>query len=420
MSTPSKNNGSQSSLPPRAWLIVALLCVVGCLNYLDRIMLTTMRDSVKIAIPMTDAQFGLLTSVFLWIYGFFSPLAGFLSDRFSRSRIIIGSLFLWSVTTWLTSKAVNYEQLLATRAIMGISEAFYLPAALALITDYHRGSTRSLATGIHLCGVSLGSGLGGMGGLLAERHGWAFAFSLFGFIGIIYSCVLVFLLRDAPRSIGHDVPDERSERVNFFDAIRSLFTQSSYLKLLTHWGLMGLAGWGIIGWMPTYLQQQFHLSQGIAGLSATGYLQISTLCGLVGGGWLADRWSRTHERGRIFVAVIGMCVAVPAILLTANTQIFAAAIAGLLVFGFARACTDGNTMPILCMVADSRYRATGFGILNLFACAVGGFTIYAGGILRDNDVNISRLFEASALGLLICAVLLFLIKPLKANSNANR
>ena len=120
---------SSERLPSRAWLIVGLLCVVACLNYLDRVMLTTMRDSVKASIPMTEAQFGLLTSVVLWIYGFLSPFAGFFADRISRSRIIIGSLFVWSLTTWLTSMAVSFEQLLATRVIMGVSEAFYLPAA---------------------------------------------------------------------------------------------------------------------------------------------------------------------------------------------------------------------------------------------------------------------------------------------------
>ncbi len=416
MSLPTTSDEQSSStvagLPPRAWLIVALLCVVACLNYLDRIMLTTMRDSVKAAIPMTDGDFGLLTSVFLWVYGLLSPVAGFLSDRFSRSKIIVGSLFLWSVTTWLTSHAVTFEQLLATRAIMGLSEACYLPAALALITDYHRGSTRSLATGIHLCGVSIGSGLGGMGGWLAERHGWAYAFHLFGVIGIVYSCVLIFLLRDAPSS-GKTIEEKSAGSVRFFTAVKSLFGQASFLKLLAHWGLMGFAGWGIIGWMPTYLQQQFHLSQGQAGLAATGYLQISTLAGFVLGGALADRWSRSHERGRLFVAVLGMCVAAPAIFFTANTEVFFGAIAGLLVFGFARACTDGNTMPILCMVCDSRYRATGFGILNLFSCVIGGLTIWLGGVLRDANVNVRYVFEASAVGLIICAVLLIFIKPVK-------
>lgn len=396
-------------LPSRAWLIVGLLCVVACLNYLDRVILTTMRESVVSAIPMTDAQFGLLTSVFLWVYGLLSPFAGFLADRMSRTRVIVGSLFLWSLTTWLTSHCTTFDQLLATRAIMGLSEACYLPAALALIADYHRGSTRSLAVGIHNCGVSIGTAFGGMGGWLADRHGWSYAFNLFGLIGIGYALVLVFGLRDAPRQ--DDSTDSTREKISFVPALRSLFGQRSFLILLAHWGLMGLAAWGIVGWMPTYLQQQFHLSQGEAGFAATGYLQVSTVIGLIIGGAWADRWSRKHKRGRLYVAILGMFIAAPAIFLTSNAQTFAVAITGLIIFGFARACTDGNTMPILCMVSDARYRATGFGVLNLFACGVGGLTIYAGGVLRDADVNVRHMFEFSAVGLLICAFLLHRIRP---------
>jgi len=125
---------------PRAWLIVGVLWVVAALNYLDRIMITTMRDSLTQAVPMTDAQFGLLTSVFLWVYGLLSPLAGFLADRFNRSRLIVFSLLVWSLLTWLTGHARSFEELIAVRALMGLSEAAYLPAALALIADYHRGS----------------------------------------------------------------------------------------------------------------------------------------------------------------------------------------------------------------------------------------------------------------------------------------
>src|SRR5665213_2893842 len=169
----------------QAWLCVALLWFVGFLNYLDRIMLTTMRTSVTDAIPMTDAQFGLLTSVFLWVYAGLSPFAGFLADRFSRRRVIIGSLFAWSVMTWLTGHAKTYDQLLWARGIMGISEACYFPAGMALIMDYHRGPSRSLANGIHVSGVLVGSGLGGLGGWLAERHGWGYAFDLFGIVGLV-------------------------------------------------------------------------------------------------------------------------------------------------------------------------------------------------------------------------------------------
>ena len=414
-------DAADTRLPPRAWLVVALLCVVACLNYLDRVMLTTMRESVTRAIPMSDAQFGLLTSTFLWVYGVLSPLAGFLADRFSRSRVIIGSLFLWSLTTWLTSRATTVDQLLITRALMGITEACYLPAALALIADYHRGPTRSLATGVHLCGLSIGSGLGGLGGWLAERHGWTYAFSLFGGIGVAYSLLLLVMLRDVPpHGDARFGAANGAGKVAFMAALRSLFSHGSFWLMFFYWGLIGLAGWGVIGWMPTYLQQQFHLSQGEAGFSATSYLQITTLAGLVLGGLWADRWSRATERGRIHVAVIGMCIAAPAIFLVASTQTFGIAIAGLMIFGFARGGCDSNTMPILCMVCDPRYRATGFGVLNFFACVVGGFTIYAGGVLRDAHVDVSHVFVTAAAGLLVCAILLALIRPVNTAKVSNQ
>ncbi|MDP2338849.1 MAG: MFS transporter, partial [Bacteroidota bacterium] len=166
----------KTELPSRAWLIVFLLCIVGALNYIDRTMITTMRSSITEAIPMSDAKFGLLTAVFLWVYGILSPFAGFLADRFNRSRVIIMSLFVWSAVTWLTAYATTFEQLLATRALMGISEACYIPAALALISDYHKGTTRSLAIGIHMAGIMVGQSLGFIGGWIAEEHDWSAAF----------------------------------------------------------------------------------------------------------------------------------------------------------------------------------------------------------------------------------------------------
>lgn len=396
----------------RAWLIVALLWFVGCLNYLDRIMITTMRGSLQAAIPMTDAQFGLLTSVFLWVYGLLSPFAGFLADRAGRSRVIIASLFVWSLLMWLTGHAKTFDQLLLARALMGISEACYIPAALALIADYHPGPTRSLANGVHLTGIMVGSALSGVGGWLAEKYSWNYGFSVFGIIGIGYSLFLVFLLRDLPQageSISASPPENK---VCLGAAIMSLFSRGSFIIACVYWGLLGLAGWAVIGWLPTYLNDQFHLSQGRAGLSATGYVYAAAMVGLPVGGFWADRWSRINERGRIFVAMLGLCLAAPAILLAASTGLLGFAVAGLVCFGLARAFADANMMPILCLVSDPRYRATGYGILNLFGCVVGGGAIYAGGALRDAHVDPSRIFQFSAASLALCAVLLVFIKPM--------
>ena len=413
---------SDFKLPPHAWRVVALLWLVGFFNYLDRVTVTTMRGSLMDAIPMTDAQFGLLTSVFLWVYGLLSPFAGFLADRFSRSRVIIISLFAWSAITWLTAHATTFPELLATRALMGVSEACYIPAALALIADYHRGATRSLATGVHMSGIMVGSGLGGLGGWIAERYSWNQAFLIFGLTGLGYAVVVALLLRDRPKEktdTGSPVAVAAAEnlRVNLPEALKSLFGRTSFILALFYWGLLGLTGWVVVGWMPTYLNEHFHLSQGAAGLSATGYLQAAALCGVLVGGVWADRWSRRNERGRVLVPLIGILVAAPAILLVSTIDWLPLALAGLIFFGVSKAFADSNMMPILCTISDPRYRATGYGVLNLFSCVVGGLTIYAGGLLRDAAINVSHLFQFAAASLLVCALLLFFIRP---QSAANR
>lgn len=393
---------------PRAWLIVGVLWVVAALNYLDRIMITTMRDSLTQAVPMTDAQFGLLTSVFLWVYGLLSPLAGFLADRFNRSRLIVFSLLIWSLLTWLTGHARSFEELIVVRAFMGVSEAAYLPAALALIADYHRGSTRSLATGIHMTGLSVGTGLAGLGGWLAERQGWRFAFDVFGWFGVAYAVALWFVLRDP---VEKHVAKAETPSPRLDEALASLFSNRSFWLLLMFWGLLALAGWAVAGWMPTYFKEQFSLGQGAAGISATGYLAVAMFAGkLIGGAW-ADRWSRTNDRARILVPAIGLFIAAPATLMLANTSVLAFAIAGLSIYGLMRSFSDANLMPILCQVADSRYRATGYGVLNLFSCLVGGITVYLGGVLRDAQISVSTLFMAAAVGMLVCGVLMIGVKP---------
>ncbi|MBM3872509.1 MAG: MFS transporter [Verrucomicrobia bacterium] len=398
------------SLASRAWLVVGILWVVGCLNYLDRVMLTTMRQSLTEAIPMTDAQFGLLTSVFLWTYGFLSPFAGFLADRFNRSRVIVISLFAWSVITWMTAHATTFNQLLLTPALMGISEACYIPAALALIADYHRGSTRSLAIGVHMTGIMVGSGMGGLGGWIAERHGWAHAFELFGVVGVGFTVIALVFLRDAPRE-AHAAPDGTpAGSVGLGAALRSLLSQRAFGFALAYWGLLGLASWAVVGWMPTYLTEHFHLSQGVGGLSATAYYQAAALVGVLLGGAWADRWSRTNVLGRVYVPLIGLLIAAPGILMASTINWLPLALAGLVVFGLTKSFSDSNMMPILCMVSDPKYRATGYGVLNLFSCVVGGVTIYAGGMLRDARVDVGLVFQFGAATVLVCAVLLAAIR----------
>ncbi|MDQ6481003.1 MFS transporter [Dyadobacter sp. LHD-138] len=394
-----------------AWTVVALLCLVGCLNYLDRMMITTMRSSIIDAIPMSDTQFGLLTSVFLWIYGLLSPAAGFLADRFSRSKVIIGSLFVWSLVTWLTSQVTTFEELLATRALMGVSEACYIPAALALIMDYHPEKTKSLAAGIHMGGVMIGQSLGFVGGWLAENHSWNFAFTIFGGFGIIYSVILVLTLKDPVKGAnGAIAAVDKSRDIGFRNAVRALFTQRAYVLAILYWSLISIVGWVVVGWLPTYFKEHFSLSQSAAGVYSTGYFHAASLAGVLLGGYLADRWSRRNPRARILVPLYGLLIGAPAIFLASNTAVLSVAIACFMLFALTRTFSDANMMPILSMIVDARYRATAYGILNMFSCIVGGLGIYAGGWLRDAQVDLSLMFKVASGIMLLCTVVLWYIK----------
>lgn len=398
------------ALSSRAWLTVGLLCLAGCLNYLDRTMIVTMRESVIKAIPMTDAQFGLLTSVFLWVYGLLSPLAGFMADRFNRSKVIIASLLVWSVVTLLTSYVKTYEQLVLTRALMGISEACYIPAALALIVDYHRGPTRSLATGVHMAGIMIGQSLGFIGGWAAEKYAWTTAFGFFGIAGSAYAILLMLTLRDAPAAVAAQAVS-RPDKVRFGDALKHVFSRSSFVLALGYFSLVSIVGWMILGWLPTYYKEHYGVSQTTAGIYATAYMYPAAMVGVLTGGYLADRWNKLNPRARILVPATGLLLGAPFVFAASYTGVLVVAILCFMVFVFTRSFGDANLMPVMCLIIDPRYLATAYGVLNLFACVVGGLGIYAAGWLRDAKVNLNTVFQCASLLMIISAGLLYLVKP---------
>lgn len=408
--TSSASASPAVELPSGAWLVVILLFFVGALNYIDRTLMLTMRGSIIEALPMNDAKFGLLTSVFFWTYGLLSPFGGFLSDHFRRSRVIIVSLIAWSLVTWLTGYSSTYGQLLVSRLLLAVSQACYIPAALALIADYHRGSTRSIATGIHMTGIMVGIGMSFMGGWIADTQKWNVVFVIFGIIGVVYSLIVGILLKDAPNTEGEIISEGSENNVSFFIGIKDLFTRGSFILALIYWGLLGIVGTLLLGWLPTYYKEHFDLSQGTAGLYATAYLYPVAIVGLLLGGFWADRWSRTNPHSRILVPVIGLLVSAPFLFFASSTTILPIAVLFFALMRLLIAFSDSNMMPILCLVADKKYRATGYGVLNFFSTILGGFGLYIGGALRDAQVDLSMMYQFSALILLICATILFMVK----------
>lgn len=417
----------ESASPHRmrtAWLVVALLIPVALLNYLDRQMLASMKFSVMHDIgsvgqggvdprPLTEADWGTILALFKWVYAFLSPIGGYLADRYSRRHVITGSLFVWSLVTFMTGMVQTYEELLFTRALMGISEACYIPAALALIADYHVGDTRSRAVGLHQMGIYAGVIIGGFSGYAADDPtlGWRWAFYGCGIVGIAYSLPLFFLLRNPPRS-QTAIPD--GSRPSALAAVRELSGNGSFILLVLYFTLPAMAGWVVRDWMPAILKKEFDISQGLAGVSATLYWQVAAIFGAVFGGWLADRWMRKTRRGRIYVSAIGVSLIVPAIFgvgFSPLTQQLWVAVAFLILFGLGWGFFDGNNMPILCQIVRPELRATGYGIMNLVSISCGGLADWGVGILSDRNVPLSGICGIVACAAILSVVLVLLIRP---------
>ncbi len=410
-------------------MIVALLFPVATLNYLDRQMLAAMKTSVMADIPEIEFErnWGFLLGSFKWVYAALSPIGGYIADRYSRRWVIVISLFVWSAVTWATGHVHTFDQLLATRALMGISEAFYIPAALALVADFHSSSTRSRAVGIHQMAIYVGVMIGGFSGYAADNpdFGWRWAFSAAGIVGVVYSIPLLFALRDAPSS--ESLPQDKSwvenAGTNLFmqrtklllmqpiRAVAELLTNGSFILLVIYFTLPAMAGWVVKDWMPAILKTQFNIGQGKAGVSATLYVNIAALIGVIVGGWLADKWMRRTMRGRIYVSAIGMACIIPALFGVGNASTLTIAVVFLMLFGIGWGFFDCNNMPILSQIVRPQLRATGYGLMNLVSISCGGFADWGFGFLRDRAVPLNIIFGVFASVALLSAVLVLLIRP---------
>lgn len=362
------------------WIVVALLWGVALLNYMDRQMLSTMKDSMQIDIVelQSAANFGRLMAVFLWIYGLMSPVAGLIADRLNRKWLIVCSLFVWSAVTYLMGIADTFNQIFWLRALMGISEALYIPAGLSLIADYHTGRSRSLAVGIHMTGLYTGQAIGGFGATVAAAFSWHTTFHWFGIIGIAYAIILMLFLRDKKSEPVTPVQSTNTEeqKVNIFQSLRMLFSNIAFWVILLYFAAPSLPGWATKNWLPTLFAENLNLPMSQAGPLSTITIAVSSFIGVLTGGLLSDKWVQRNLRGRIYTGAIGLGLTIPSLLLLGFGHSLVAVVGAGLLFGIGYGIFDANNMPILCQFVSAKQRATAYGVMNMTG-------VFAGAAITD-------------------------------------
>jgi len=400
------------------WIVVGLLWVVALLNYMDRQMLSTMREAMQIDISELESavNFGRLMAIFLWIYGCVSPFAGAVADRISRKWIIVASLGVWSAVTMLMGYCTTFNQIFWLRALMGISEALYIPAALSLLADYFTGSARSLAVGIHMTGLYLGQAIGGFGATLAAAYSWQATFHWFGIIGIAYALVLMLLLSDkrAERKNPEEfsVPN-RTEPV--WKSFALVFSNISFWVILFFFASSSLPGWSTKNWLPTLFADSLGIPMAQAGPISTITITASSFIGVLLGGSLSDKWVKKNLKGRIYTSAIGLALMIPALVFIGLGSGMVAAVGAGVCFGVGYGMFDTNNMPILCQFVSAKHRATAYGIMNMTGVFAGAIITKVLGQWADNgNLGLGFALMSGVVAFALC-LQIFVLKPSSDN-----
>jgi MFS family permease len=221
----------------------------------------------------------------------------------------------------------------------------------------------------------------------------------------------MFLLKEKK---GYDVNAASSSKTSgggisqAWKGLGILFTNIAFWVILFNFSAPSFPGWAVKNWLPTLFSDALHLDMSKAGPIATITTAMSSLVGVLLGGYLSDRWVLKTLRGRIYTGIVGMALTIPALFLLGYGGSFEMILLGGIFFGLGFGMFDVNNMPILCQFVSPRYRATGYGIMNLAGISAGavitaflGKSADAGNMRHDFAMLSVAVVAAIALNLLV-------------------
>ncbi len=405
-----------------------MLWFICFFNYADRQAIFSVFPLLKTELRLSGAELGLLGSAFMWVYALSAPFAGYVGDRLKRKTVILGGLYVWSAITYLTAVSTKLWHLVTFRALEGFGEAFYFPASMSMIGDYHGKATRSRAMSIHQSSVYVGTiGGGALAGYLGELCGWRSSFYVFGVLGVLLGFVLMKFIREPRRgqaeveelrragadhtilapqtgvafqvaNLGNESVVEAASLRRF---LREVFRTPTVLVLMTVFCGANFVAMVFLTWMPSFLYDKFQMSLTVSGITATVFIQTASMIGVLCGGWMADVFSKRRPGGRMITQACGLFLGAPFIFLTGWTLSVPVLIIAMTGFGFFKGLYDANIFASVFDVVRPEMRATASGVMNTVGWIGGGIAPLAIGIAASHIGMSAAIASTSVIYLLV-------------------
>lgn len=302
----------------RHWYVLALLSLVYALNIADRYVITTVMESIRLDLHLTDSAVALLTGVALAIFyvSIGIPISA-LADRYSRRNIIAAALVIWSALTVFTGLSRTFTQMLLARVGVGIGESGGTPPSTSMLADCFRARQRTIAMTIWTLGASLGAWLGAdVAGRVADSFGWRAAFLAMGVPGLVLGIVIFVTVREPVRGAmdgderrGTTAAVRRAERkVPLARTLKVILSQPATMHLMMGGAVTALWGWGLMWWTPTFLQRAYHLTAGQAGAILGPMHLIAGSAATIGTGMLMATGPMANPRRVLWMMAITVAV----------------------------------------------------------------------------------------------------------------
>lgn len=298
----------------RVWPMVSLVALTGLnlLDYLDRQILAAVLTPVKEALHLSDEQLGTIATAFMIGYFVTSPLFGYLGDRLPRKRLIAAGVFVWSLGTVLSGRANTFVSLLCFRALVGFGEASFGTISPGWIADLFPARRRNNALSVFYLAIPVGSAFGYiLGGVLAARYGWRFAFLWAGAPGLLLALALL-LLREPVRGASDADPAPLPEHgPGGLRVYARLLGMPAYVLVVAGYIAQTFAMGGFAFWAPTFLHRIHGMDLEAAGTFFGGSLVLTGLTATLLGGFAATAWQRRTGTGYAWVLALSALAAAP-------------------------------------------------------------------------------------------------------------